>query len=396
MYINSFLSLKAYCESQKFAGWDPFDGLNSIIFQSTPLKKWYLPRLILTQAFKRNPINLRRLLLIPKEYNPKGIGLFLHGYCNLLQYSRKTGDNTLGSADEFEEKINFLAQLLISLQSEGYSGACWGYNFDWQSRIFYQPKFTPTIVATSFCSDALFQAYNVTGDSKYRNIALSSAQFVINDLNHSIDSDGGIIFSYSPLDKSQVYNASLLGARLIAQCYYHKKNPDWLNISQKAAGTIANKQNQGGSWKYGEHHVQGWVDSFHTGYNLECLYEIMIYSGEPLYTDSFNKGFKFYLNNFFLDNGTPKYYNDRIYPIDIHSPAQFIATLAKTNKLGDNSELARKVLKWTITHMQSSKGFFYYQINPMLSSKIPYMRWAQAWMFYAMSLYFLHKGKNGI
>ena len=37
--------------------------------------------------------------------------------------------------------------------------------------------------------------------------------------------------------------------------------------------------------------------------------------------------------------------------------------------------------------MQSGKGYFYYQVNRYFSSKIPYMRWAQAWMFYAFSMY---------
>ena len=82
---DSFLKLKNYCEAEKFKGWDPYDGLNSKLFQATPLKNSALARLVLIQTFKRSPINLRPLFGVPKQYNAKGIALFLTGYCNLFK-----------------------------------------------------------------------------------------------------------------------------------------------------------------------------------------------------------------------------------------------------------------------------------------------------------------------
>ena len=84
--INSFLSLKSYCESEQFKGWDPYDGLNSkLAHWLLPLKHSAILRLCVIQGFKRCPVNLRRLALVPKQHNAKGIGLFLQGYCNLVQ-----------------------------------------------------------------------------------------------------------------------------------------------------------------------------------------------------------------------------------------------------------------------------------------------------------------------
>ena len=37
--------------------------------------------------------------------------------------------------------------------------------------------------------------------------------------------------------------------------------------------------------------------------------------------------------------------------------------------------------------MQSSNGYFYYQLKKIVSSKVPYMRWAQAWMFKSFTEY---------
>ena len=154
--VDSFKCLKHYCESEHFKGWDPYDGLNSKVFQALPfLKRAAICRLVVIQGFKRCPINLRRIALVPKEYNAKGIGLFLSGYCNLYKTVQKhpEWESIWGTAEQVKEQIIALADLLISLRSKGnYSGACWGYNFDWQARrLFLFPKSTPTVVATNLC-----------------------------------------------------------------------------------------------------------------------------------------------------------------------------------------------------------------------------------------------------
>ncbi|MGN1156242.1 MAG: hypothetical protein ACI4TK_08705, partial [Agathobacter sp.] len=209
--VRSFSSLKSYCEQEHFKGWDPYDGLNSKVFQAIPfLKKSALCRLIVIQGFKRCPINLRKLALVPKEYNAKGIGLFLSGYCNLYNAVEKHPEwkKLLGTLDEIKTRINELADLLIGLRSQGdYHGTCWGYNFDWQARrLFLFPKYTPTVVATNFCATALMEAYEVTGNKTYLNVALSAANFVIKDLHRTPYKDG-FLFSYSPLDgNNTVFN----------------------------------------------------------------------------------------------------------------------------------------------------------------------------------------------
>jgi len=387
--FDSFIKLTNYCQNNSYEGWDPYDGLNSKIFQTSPLKYSAFFRLAWIQFFKLSPVDLRRLLLVSKGYNAKGIGLFLSGYCNLFEILKNDCDafSKEITLENCTKNIVFLADKLIELQSPGYSGACWGYNFDWQNRVFFQPKGTPTIVATSFISNSLFEAYEITKVEKYKKIALSSANFVLKDL-YRTKKENGFIFSYSPLDKSCVYNASLLGSRLLAKCFHYTGNIEYRDLSLKSLFSVISKQNTDGSWVYGEATSQKWIDSFHTGFDLECIYEIMKYTSDQSCKDEFEKGMKFYLNNFFLENGIPKYYNNKIFPLDIHSPAQLIATLVKTNLFKENSEIANKVIDWTCKNMQSKKGFFFYQIKKMFSSKIAYMRWSQAWMFYAFSLYF--------
>jgi hypothetical protein len=113
----------------------------------------------------------------------------------------------------------------------------------------------------------------------------------------------------------------------------------------------------------------------------------MKFSGDRSYTTHLEKGFEYYINTFFTEEGIPKYYNNSVYPIDIHAPAQMVVTVAKLGKFKQHKAIVDKVMHWTIKKMQSKKGFFYYQFNKFFPSKISYMRWAQAWMFYALSTY---------
>lgn len=391
MKVEPLALLKQYCESECFKGWDPYDGLNSRVFQSFPfLKESALCRLIFIQGFKRSPINFRRIALVPKEYNPKGVGLFLQGYCNLYKAVSRNVElaESLGDADTLLERIHELAELLISLQSKGYSGACWGYNFDWQARrLFLFPKQTPTVVATTFCATALMDAYEVTKRQDYLDVALSSAEFVMKDLRR-VECNRGFLFSYSPLQGNDtVFNASLLGSKLLAYCYKYTGNKDYYDAARQSVSACCDGQSSDGSWVYGLLPVQSWIDSFHTGYNLDALIAYEEQTGDISFHQKLERGFEFYIKNFFEDDGCPKYYHNKKYPIDIHCPGQLFVTLHRLGKFSEYRGLAENVLQWTVTNMQDRKGYFYYQLKKGISSKISYMRWSNAFMFNSLSYY---------
>lgn len=397
--LDSFKQLKQYCEKERYKGWDPYDGLNSRVFKSLPyFKKKPFWRLCVIQGFKRCPINLRGLMLVPKEYNAKGIGLFLQGYCNLTKVVKINPAlaRMLGTEEELTAKVNEIADLLISLQSKGeYHGACWGYNFDWQARggLFF-PAYTPTVVATSFCATALMEAYEITGVKKYLDVALSSAEFVLWDL-HRHENGDGFLFSYSPLKGNDtVYNASLLGSRLLAYCYKYTGKSEYFEDARASVRACVRGQKENGSWVYGLLNIQNWIDSFHTGYNLDGLIAYEELTGDTQFHDAIENGFRFYVSNFFEDDGTPKYYHNQMFPIDIHCPGQLIVTLSRLHKFGENQDLANKVIEWAIKKMQNKRGYFYYQLKQGVSSKISYMRWSNAFMFGAMSYYLLETNKD--
>ena len=377
---RSFDRLEQYCRAEKFQGWDPYDGLTSKVFRAMPvLPNKQISRLMWIQFIKKMPLNMRRFLKIEKGCNPKGLALFISGYSELSKIQNYHQSSIY--------QIQKLADKVISLSSEGYSGNCWGYNFDWQARIFFQKKNTPTIVATTFVANALLDAYQITKNESYLLAAISSKDFIIKDLNRTYDIDGNFAFSYSPLDKTSVFNASLLGARLLSRIHTYTNENELLVLAKKTVAYCCNYQNEDGSWFYSTQPYDKWIDSFHTGFMLECIYEYGLFSNDDMFTDYFNKGLKYYLKTFFDNKGRSKYYNNSLYPIDIHAPSQLIITLSKSNLFESNIQLIDKVTKWTIENMQSSKGYFYFQKNKWFTNKIPYMRWSQAWMFYALAHY---------
>lgn len=398
--IDSFIRLKSYCETEDYKGWDPYDGLKSKVANALlPLKHSAILRLCIIQGFKRCPVNLRRIAMVPKEHNAKGIGLFLQGYCNLYKMIEKKGVafKELGTTDEVLRKIRYLADLLLQMRSDKmfpgeFHGACWGYNFDWQARrLFLFPAHTPTIVATNFCATALMEAYEVTHDKRYLEVALSAARFIIEDLHRSEYKDG-FLFSYSKLPGNDtVFNASILGSRLLSYCYKYTGNETYKQLARKSIVACCAGQEEDGSWRYGMLPVQKWRDSFHTGYNLDGLIAYQENTGDNSFDENIAKGFDYYINHFFLDDGTPKYYDNQTYPIDIHCPGQLFVTLSRLHKFGAFRQTAAKVLQWTIDNMQDPNGYFYYQLKPGMSSKIPYMRWSNAFMFSALSFYLLEE-----
>ncbi|PKQ63100.1 delta-aminolevulinic acid dehydratase [Labilibaculum filiforme] len=386
MYKTSFEKLRNYIESQEYKGWDPYDALNSKFFQSIPFaKNSRLMRLIWIQAFKKSPMNFRGLTRVEKAYNPKGLGLFLSGYCKLYQFDR---------TQEIRSRIHFLSEKLLDMQSEGWSGPCWGYNFDWQARAFFQPKGTPSVVVTTYVGCALLDAYEILGDKKLLETVLRIKYFILKDLNRTYDGNGDFCFSYSPLDETQVFNASLLGSRMLSRIYHYTKDKEVLQLAKQSVQYCSNHQNANGSWSYGTLPYHRWIDNFHTGFNLEALSDYRRYTKDTSFDREIQLGLDYYLATFFSEDGTPKYYSNSVYPIDIHCPAQLPITLSSLNVFEQNKELVDRVLRWTITKLQDQSGYFYFQAGKRRKNKIPYIRWAQAWMFLSLSNYLVENHKN--
>lgn len=368
--------LREYVEAHDFAGYDPYDALNSRVLKLLGSRsKWV--RIAFTQGLKRLPVNARPLLRIPKGHHPKAIGLFLWGYARLYRLQKKP---------EYLGKIDYLLSLLEKLRSRGYSGNCWGHNFDWQSRTYFRPQGTPTIVNTSFIGHALLDYYELAGQQVALQMAIPIADFILNDLYRTREGDT-FCFSYTPVDRSVVHNANMLGASLLVRLSRYINDQRLIDPAMASLAYSMRHQRDDGSWCYAETSSQKWIDSFHTGFNLQALRYVINAGYGNAYRFAYEKGVEFYARQFFLEDGTPKYYHDRICPIDIHCPAQAIAFFSGLHP--QYQELTDRVLRWTLQNMWSDKGFLHFQKHLFYVNRIPYMRWSQAWFFHALTEYLL-------
>jgi hypothetical protein len=368
--------LLAYCQASDWAGYDPYDALNSKLFAALPFLNLRIPRLVLTQALKRSPINVRRLLFIPKTQNPKAIGLFLSAFLKLS----RMGAAMVG------DLVEPMIQRLIALRSQGVPYWCWGYSFPWQTRSVVVPRGAPNLVCTTFVGDALLDAYEQRQDLRCLGMAVSTAEYIL-DVLYWTEGNSIAGFSYPlPGIRNQVANANLLAAALLCRVYRQTSDQKFLVPALRVARYSAAKQQADGSWAYGEAASQRWIDNFHTGYNLCALQSIGRYAETTEFESCVRRGFDFYRANFFREDGAPRYFHNRAYPVDIHSVAQSIITLLAFKDLDpSNVVLARSVFQWAMNHMWDERGFFYYRVLRFCSIRTPYMRWAQAWMLLAMS-----------
>lgn len=274
-----------YIEGEEFRGYDPYDVLNSNI-DFARFGKW-IPVLAI-QLQKRNPVNLRPLLGIRKDYNPKGMGLLLQAYSILYERDRRP---------EIREKIEFLFNWLIDNYSRDYSGHAWGYNFDWASPAKLLKAYTPSIVVTAFVCKGIYRYYQATGDEQAGEILRSAGHFIIDDLSRT-EYPEGICFSYTPIMKDCCYNANMLGAEVMSMLYKLYGQTNYLEYAQKAVEFTLARQHEDGHWNYslnldtGQERKQ--ID-FHQGFVLESLQNIIknIDSQDPKYLDALKKGRSF-------------------------------------------------------------------------------------------------------
>jgi hypothetical protein len=380
---TAYDDLFAWCREHDFAGHDPFDALNSRLFQATPLAQSRNARLLWTQIVKRSPADVRALVRVPAERNAKGIALF--ALAQIANFRRT-------KTQEAGWRVREFLSGLLSMKIEGYSGACWGYNFDWQSRNFFAPRDTPTIVPTAFAARAFIEAGQALRDlpdvqAECLKVSRSVCDFIIKDLPRTVDSKTEICFSYAPNSSTNIFNASLLAAEVLATVGTMTHEPELLEIAERATRYVVNNQRPEGSWYYGTDQKQSWIDNFHTAYVLFSLKRIIdASSSKQQFQPALERGYQFWKNHFFLAEGWPKYYDDEPYPADAHAAASAIVTFLECREFDREAlKLAQNVASWTIQNLRDSRGFFYYQRRRFYTVRKPYMRWTQAWMLYALA-----------
>jgi hypothetical protein len=370
----------AYAEDENFEGYSKYDALSSPCLSRLSLGNKYL-RLLFTQAVMRAPVNLRLLLRIPKEKNPKGIGLFARCYCNLYDLWGEEADGRRA-----HQCLNWL---MANCSPGEYSGPCWGYNWDWQTPSFFVPRHAPNMVVTTVIGQALVRAFEVFGTQTFLETAREIVEFIRGDLLLLKNRQGIRCYSYTPFDRLRVINISALGAGFMSRLYQHTGEPHLIEEAQQLIRYVIANQTHYGAWYYTDppHKSHLTHDNYHTGFVLDAILEYVSASGDRQWMPNYEQGIDFYSKKLFLADGTPKFLHDRIYPVDIHGAAQGIITFSRAAKISPAyMGKALEIAEWVKENMLSDDGHFYYQRLRHFTKRFALMRWAQGWMCLALSV----------
>jgi glycosyltransferase involved in cell wall biosynthesis len=370
---DSVQGVANWVEKHNYRAYDPGDGslsfLRHLTFNSHIFSR------VLTAAVLRTPFDIRPLIGIRPHTSTKGMGYMGWGYLKEYARTRNTGDR---------RRAELCFDWLMNNRSADQKYYCWGNDFSFSTRAGTIPKHTPTIVWSSLIGLAFLEAYEVLGDLRYLDVAVSTSQWVMTLPREQTRK--GLCLSYIPMRQVSIHNSNLLGAALLAKVSTHTGDGKSLEIAREAVEYSCARQNADGAWFYGEASNFHWIDSFHTGYNLDSIKRYIDSTNDLQFASNLEKGAAYFVGQFFTEDGRAKYYHDRMYPLDIQCSAQAIDTLTyHSENAPERIELASKVALRTIRNMQAEDGHFYYRDLGWRKIKTPMFHWGQATMFKALT-----------
>lgn len=375
--------LDAWGSACGWRGTDPYEGLNCQRRVLAPLKRSPLGRRLLIQAVKRSPLDLRRPLAIPRAASAAAVAWTVSAYAR----------NGFLTNDDARGRLRDCLALLRSLRLHGYEEPCWGYHFDVQSRVFFYSRTTPNTIATAFAGLALLDAHAATGNPNLLAEAAATGEFFLHHVPQTDDAPGAF-FGYLPGDRAPIHNSNLLAASLLARVAgAGAGDARFVEAAAAAVRYTTARQQADGSWPYGESPGLGWVDNFHTGYVLDALRacaDAGVAAEEA--EGAWRRGLDYYRERLFLADGTPKYYADKVLPIDAQCVAQGIQTLAiAAPHVPAAAAQARAVFDFALRRMVRRDGLPIFQRRRFWANRAVHVRWVAAPMLLALS-HLLHAG----
>jgi len=337
----------------EWRGPDPYDGL-----------WWGWPRVMtggrrrrqaLIQAHARSPIDWRSVYRREPSRIAKALGIF--GSVGLGLH-RLTGE---------ERPARLARAALDTLHADRGAGEhAWGYPWDTQTRWSFYPAGSPNVVVTSYAGLALAAAGDELGAGHYTERAAGAAAWTLETLYVP----AGGFFAYHEGSDAVIHNASLLGARLV----HRVLGAGAREAAERATELTLAAQAPDGSWPYGA--TIGFVDSFHTGYVLDCLCALSDLDSSV--EAAVRRGASYYAERFFDRDGRARLWPGSEYPIDAHSAGTALTTLATLVERGHvERDLLERVAAYTAREMIRG-GHAVHRRYRWGRTRVSYIRWCDA------------------
>ncbi len=364
----------SWVQAHRYRGYEPADGNSSYLFPLT--RGRVFPMRVLQQVVLRAPFNIRPVLGVSPHESAIGRGYMAWAYARLY---RLKGDRRL--RDELVDCLEWL----IANRAPRCREFCWGDPYDYATRAGRRPYGEPLLIWSAQIGRAFLDAYELLQDERYLHVAASVGDWILNLPREHTET--GSCLSYVAYRQSSIHNANVVGAAFLAQLWAAGGKQETLTVANSAMRYTCARQQADGSWFYAEDQKYHWIDSFHTGYNISALQQYRVSAGDSSFDDCLDKGLRFYKGHFFEPDARPKYFHDKVLPIDIQCASQAIETLAALSE--DDQEclpLAIRVANWTIENMQSPDGHFYYRDLGWTKVRTPMLHWGQATMVKALAV----------
>jgi hypothetical protein len=356
--VTAGRSLIATAANSNWRGPDPYDGL----YRHWPalLRGGPRRRQVIVQLHARSPVDLRRVQLRRREHPriAKALALFAQAALTL---------NVMEPDAELRHRAQWALAILLEDRS---AGEAWGYPFDVQTRWSYYPAGSPNVVVTSFAGAALSEASPVLGEKRFAERADAAARWV---LAKTFNEELGT-FSYHEHSDTVIHNANLLAARLVWS--QMRADPTAAEAVRRAVARTLAAQAPDGSWCYGEGPGLEWNDSFHTGFVLGALTELV--DVDEAVADALARGAHAYAKLFFGSDGEAWLYPLKRWPEDAHAAGTGLSTLATLSSLGlVDTALLERVATRVVTETVVD-GHAVWRRMRFGSIRIPYIRWCDA------------------
>ena len=299
-------------------------------------------------------------------------------------------------------KARELAKDLLRSSIPGYSGHCWGYPFDWQNNRGLWLRNTPFITATPYCYDAFAKLSDATGEAAYLDVAESAARFVFADLHDTPTGPDASAGSYGPFDRTQVVNASAYRCFVLFDAARRFGVEGYEAKARRNLNFILQSQRPDGSWLYALHAPgEAFIDHFHTCFVLKNLHKIWLMHPEPAIRAALHQGWAYYRRELFDAADNPKAFaiepRTQLVRLEMYNFAEAITLGALLkDEIPEAFALAQKLAARLVGQHQLPAGHFVTRVfRGGMRHKVPFLRWPQSQLFYALTNLLLRESGLG-
>ena len=276
-----------------------------------------------------------------------------------------------------EKHINWL----IENHSHGFSGYCWGMNYEWvySAEEKYQ-KDTPFSTHTPYPLEALILYYEITQKDEIKEIIKSVFLFLEQDIQVMQESSEKLILSYGTQKDRIVTNANSYSMYMYALLldFFPDKRDYIISKIERLYNFITSVQREDGSWLYSPYDEDTFIDCFHSAIVLKNLIKtdkiVPLKKSDKVIKD----GYHYILENFI----NPEYHLFKRFSIsnklsltkfDLYDNAE-VLNLALLYNDNDTSEKLNTAIK---KHFFNSQGEIASMIDLFgLKRNFNHLRWA--------------------